>query len=229
MAVGTVLINAGGFIVTIPCTVASSGADKGKVTAFGTVKPHTYVGVCKPTYKSQEASAAEGENVEITTGSGITLTAPKKVKKVSLVGAVDSASSSVTDEYELIIIDDTVVALNYYRAMEKAGNVAVFLVGIGYDQNNADSGFEAIQGKVTEVSRSTAANGENVLTVKIKGSQTVWKSTVTHSSLNTAVATTGSTGVITPVGETEINLVTGRLFTADDVTALQNGQIVPKP
>lgn len=225
-----VLINGGGFIGVIPCT-PGIGADKGKVAAFGTSKTFTYVGLCKPTYKSQESSSSEGELVEINTGSGITLTAPKKVKKVSLVGEVSSNSSSVTDEYELNIIEDVMTNLAYFRAMERGGAIGIFLVGSGYDVSNADAGFEAIQAKVTEVTRTTAANGENSLTVKIKGTQAEWKSTVVFGTLNTAVATLGASGTVTPVGEDGINLTapSGRLFTADDLLNLKNGVIVPKP
>lgn len=225
-----VLINGGGFIGVIPCTIGSSGADKGKVTAFGTSKTLTYVGLCKPTYVSQESSSAQGDLVEITTGSGITLTAPKKVKKISLIGAESSVSSPVTDEYELNIIEDAVSNLAYFRSMERSTGYAIFLIGTGYDVSNAEAGFEAIQAKVSEISRSVAANGDNSITVKIKGIALDWKSTVVHGTLNTAVATLGTSGSVTPIGEDAINLTTptGRLFTADDLVNLKAGVIVPK-
>lgn len=227
----TVLINNGGFAAVIPQTLEATGTDKGKVSGFGSSVAFSYCGVHKPTYKSQEESAASGENVEITTGTGVVLTAPKKTKKVSLVGATENSNaSSVTDEYEVVILSDVQTNQQLFRGFERAGTSLILIAGYGYDQNNADQGFEALQCKVTEVSRGTAVNGENALTIKFKGTQIAWKSTVTHAALNTAVAAVGDNGSITPVGEEAVDLTepSTRLFIADDVTDLQNGVIVPK-
>ena len=222
------IINNGGFLVSIVATVATTGGDKGKVTGFGTATVFDFCGVHKPTYKSQDASSSAGENIEITTGSGITVTAPKKTKKVSLVGA-STTTTTVTDEYELVIMDASQDNLNLWRGYEKNGTALIILAGYGYDQDNVDHGFEALLCKVTEVSRGTAANGENALTIKVKGIQIAFASSVNAAAVNTKIASVGTSGVITPLGEDDVNLAaSSREFTSDDVTELQAGRIVPK-
>lgn len=225
------IVHGGGFVVVIEETVATSGDDKGKVTAFGTATAYVECGENKPTYKSQDEAASSDEKIEYATGTGVTLTTPKKTTKVALTGSSESSSSGVVDEYELVIVDsgqDNLIKFNGYRDTKKQ---LLLLIGYGYDATNSDQGFEALQATVIDVSRGTAANTVNPLTVKVKGVVGAWASSVTHATLNTKIATVGDEGKITPIGETvEVDLTdpSSRLFDADDATFVQLGRILPK-
>ena len=225
------VVQGGGFVVTIEETVATTGDDKGKVTAFGTATVYEECGENKPTYKTQDEAAASDEKIEYGTGTGVTLTAPKKTTKHALSGSSSTSTTGVVDEYELTIINaspENLLKFNGYRDTKKQ---ILFLIGYGYDVNNSDLGFEAIQATVIEVSRGTAPNTFNVLTVKIKGVVGDWASTVTHSTLNTKIGTVGDSGKVTPIAEVnEVDLTqpSSRQFDADDVTFLKTGRILVK-